>query len=54
MEHLDLLRLNGYDVAIDEDAQIGERVKLVAQPVSKETVFDVGGEAWFRFHPRIC
>ncbi|BGO92545.1 ATP-binding mismatch repair protein [Rhodotorula toruloides] len=42
MEHLDLLRLNGYDVAIDEDAQIGERVKLVAQPVSKETVFDVG------------
>ncbi|BGP71465.1 DNA mismatch repair protein PMS1 [Rhodotorula toruloides] len=42
LEHLDLLRLNGYEVAIDEDAQIGERVKLVAQPVSKETVFDVG------------
>ncbi|BGP33218.1 ATP-binding mismatch repair protein [Rhodotorula toruloides] len=42
MEHIDLLRLNGYEVAIDEDAQIGERVKLVAQPVSKETVFDVG------------
>lgn len=45
MEHLDLLRLNGYEVVVDEDAQIGDRVKLVAQPVSKDTVFDVGGEA---------
>ncbi|BGP25673.1 ATP-binding mismatch repair protein [Rhodotorula toruloides] len=42
MEHLELLRLNGYEIAVDEDAQIGERVKLVAQPVSKETVFDIG------------
>ncbi|GAA5904644.1 hypothetical protein JCM5296_003614 [Sporobolomyces johnsonii] len=42
MEHLELLRLNGYDVLVDEDADIGERVKLIAQPVSKDTVFDVG------------
>ncbi|GAA5924222.1 hypothetical protein JCM1841_006879 [Sporobolomyces salmonicolor] len=42
MEHLELLRLNGYDVLVDEDADIGERVKLTAQPVSKDTVFDVG------------
>ncbi|GAA5949189.1 hypothetical protein JCM10213_008237 [Rhodosporidiobolus nylandii] len=42
MEHLDLLRLNGFDVLVDEDADVGERVKLLAQPVSKDTVFDVG------------
>ncbi|GAA5999464.1 ATP-binding mismatch repair protein [Rhodotorula paludigena] len=42
MDNLDLLRLNGYNVLIDEDADVGERVKLVAQPVSKDTVFDVG------------
>ncbi|GAA6036714.1 hypothetical protein JCM8097_003443 [Rhodosporidiobolus ruineniae] len=42
MEHLDLLRLNGFDVVVDEEADVGERVKLLAQPVSKNTVFDVG------------
>ncbi|GAA5930279.1 ATP-binding mismatch repair protein [Sporobolomyces koalae] len=41
IEHLDLLRLNGYDVVIDEDADVGERVKLSAQPVSNKTVFDI-------------
>ena len=44
MEHLDVLRLNGFDVEVDENASVGERVKLTAQPVSKDTVFDVGGE----------
>lgn len=43
MEHVDLLRLNGFDVLVDEDADVGERVKLIAQPVSKDTVFDTGG-----------
>ncbi|GAA5881569.1 hypothetical protein JCM3774_005352 [Rhodotorula dairenensis] len=42
MEHVDVLRLNGFDVQIDEDAGVGERVKLTAQPVSRDTVFDVG------------
>ncbi|BGP49437.1 ATP-binding mismatch repair protein [Rhodotorula kratochvilovae] len=42
MEHVDLLRVNGYDVLVDEDADVGERVKLIAQPVSKDTVFDAG------------
>ncbi|ORY23204.1 hypothetical protein BCR39DRAFT_501064 [Naematelia encephala] len=42
MESLDVLRINGFDVEIDEDAAPGrgERVKLTAMPVSKETVFD--------------
>ncbi|GAA5849218.1 hypothetical protein JCM8547_006479 [Rhodosporidiobolus lusitaniae] len=42
MEHVDLLRLNGFDVLVDEDADVGERVKLLAQPVSKDTTFGVG------------
>ncbi|GAA5824001.1 hypothetical protein JCM5353_007053 [Sporobolomyces roseus] len=41
IEHIDLLRLNGYDVVVDEDADVGERVKLLAQPVSNKTVFDI-------------
>lgn len=44
MEHLDLLRLNGFVMLVDEDADVGERVKLLAQPVSKDTVFGVEGE----------
>lgn len=49
IEHLELLRLNGFEVLVDEDADVGERVKLLAQPVSKDTVFGVEGElAWLR------
>lgn len=44
MEHLDLLRLNGFEMLVDEDADVGERVKLLAQPISKDTVFGVEGE----------
>jgi DNA mismatch repair protein PMS2 len=43
MEHLDILRLNGFDVLVNEDADVGERVKLIAQPVSKDTVFGAEG-----------
>lgn len=41
LEHVDMLRLNGFELAVDEDAPVGHRVKLVAQPVSKDTVFGV-------------
>ncbi|EIW72799.1 hypothetical protein TREMEDRAFT_25119, partial [Tremella mesenterica DSM 1558] len=43
MEHLDVLRNNGFEVKIVEDAPPGrgERVLLSAMPVSKETTFDV-------------
>lgn len=46
MENLDILRANGFEVDVDEDQLPGrgERVKLVAMPVSKETVFDFKGE----------
>ena len=41
IEHAAMFRLNGFELAIDEDAPVGHRVKLVAQPVSKDTVFGV-------------
>lgn len=46
IEHLDILKANGFDVDVDEEKPPGrgERVKLVAMPVSKETVFDFKGE----------
>jgi DNA mismatch repair protein PMS2 len=43
-EHLDMLQLNGFELSIDEDAPVGQRVKLVALPVSKDTQFGLPGE----------
>jgi DNA mismatch repair protein PMS2 len=45
IENLPILRANGFEVDIDEEKPPGrgERVKLVAMPVSKETVFDFKG-----------
>lgn len=49
MENLDVLRANGFEVGVDEDAPPGrgERVSLKAMPVSKETVFDFHGQLIF-------
>jgi hypothetical protein len=47
VENLEILRSNGFEVQIDED-QVpgrGERIKLSAMPVSKETTFDFKGKA---------
>lgn len=46
IENVEILRLNGFDVLINEDADIGQRVKLIAQPVSKDTVFGVEGSSF--------
>lgn len=48
IENVDVLRANGFEVAVDEEKAPGrgERVRLVAMPVSKETVFDFKGEPW--------
>ncbi|KAL7424703.1 ATP-binding mismatch repair protein [Cryptotrichosporon argae] len=42
LEHLDVLRANGFDVVVDDAAAPGRgaRVSLAAMPVSKDTVFD--------------
>jgi DNA mismatch repair protein PMS2 len=46
MENLDVLKANGFEVDVDEEQAPGrgERVKLIAMPVSKDTVFDFKGE----------
>lgn len=41
IERLDVLRQNGFDLQIDEDAPAHQRVKLTAIPVSKNTAFGV-------------
>jgi DNA mismatch repair protein PMS2 len=45
MENMEILKANGFEVDVDEDQLPGrgERVRLVAMPVSKETVFDFKG-----------
>ena len=43
IEKLEVLRSNGFEVSVNEDAPARERVKLVAQPISKDTVFDFKG-----------
>ena len=40
-EHQDWLRINGFDMALDESSPPGSRVRLLSKPVSKGTVFDV-------------
>jgi DNA mismatch repair protein PMS2 len=44
IENSEVLRANGFDVFVDEDAPAHERVKLVSHPVSKTTDFDLKGE----------
>ncbi|EMD32702.1 hypothetical protein CERSUDRAFT_161174 [Gelatoporia subvermispora B] len=42
-ENIDVLRQNGFEVEIDENAAPGQgsKLKLLAQPISKNTVFDM-------------
>jgi len=46
-ENIDVLRQNGFEIHVDENASVdqGGRLKLVAIPVSKSTVFDVKGNS---------
>ena len=44
LENLDALTQNGFEVSVDEGADPGQgRIKLVSQPVSKNTTFDMKG-----------
>lgn len=43
IERIDVLRKNGFDLEVDEDAPARQRVKLTAIPVSKNTAFGVEG-----------
>jgi DNA mismatch repair protein PMS2 len=37
IEHENVLRFNGFEIEVDEDAPIGQRIKLVSMPISKST-----------------
>jgi DNA mismatch repair protein PMS2 len=45
IEHMDVLRQNGFEVEVDDQGECGQgsRLKLTAQPISKSTVFDTKG-----------
>ncbi|KAI0776511.1 hypothetical protein BD413DRAFT_602116 [Trametes elegans] len=40
LENMDVLRQNGFELAVLEDQPPGQRVQLGAQPISRSTVFD--------------
>lgn len=44
LENMGVLQKNGFEVALDGDQPAGRRLKLLAQPVSKNTEFDIQGE----------
>lgn len=50
IEHRGLLEVNGFGISIDEEALVGQRVKLIAQPVSKSTVWGISGSSPSLFH----
>lgn len=43
LENMSVLQQNGFEVAVEEDQPAGRRLRLVAQPVSKNTEFDSQG-----------
>ena len=46
MDNLDILKSNGFEVSVDEDKAPGrgERISLMAMPISQETTFDFKGK----------
>ena len=48
-ENIDILRRNGFEIEVNDDATPGEadRLCLVAQPTSKSVVFDMKGQVVF-------
>lgn len=51
-ENLQVLKDNGFEVQESDAASMGGRLRLMAQPVSKNTVFDIKGS--FRSVTTIC
>lgn len=43
MAHQEILKLNGFEVLVDENRPAGERVQLVTLPVLKGCQFSEGG-----------
>jgi DNA mismatch repair protein PMS2 len=57
LENMGVLQQNGFEVALEEDQPAGRRLKLIAQPVNKNTEFDVQGKilyAQYRYTGLTC
>ena len=48
-ENIEVLRQNGFELNVDEDRPPGQRVQMIAHPVSGNTKFDAKGMATPRF-----
>jgi DNA mismatch repair protein PMS2 len=44
MDNVHILKANGFDIEVDEDAPPTEKIKIISQPVSKNTMFNMKGE----------
>jgi DNA mismatch repair protein PMS2 len=52
LENMVVLQHNGFEVGLEVDQPAGRRMRLLAQPVSKNTEFDVQGKD-SSFFPRL-
>jgi DNA mismatch repair protein PMS2 len=43
IDNLDILKANGFDIQIDEDAPPTQKMKIISQPVSKNVMFNTKG-----------
>ena len=43
LENMSVLQKNGFEVAVEEDQPAGQRLRLVAHPVSQDTENDIQG-----------
>ncbi|KAG2186032.1 hypothetical protein INT43_002470, partial [Umbelopsis isabellina] len=41
MDNIDILKANGFDIQVDENAPPTQKIKIISQPVSKNTMFNM-------------
>jgi DNA mismatch repair protein PMS2 len=46
MDNIDILKANGFDIQVDENAPSTQKIRIVSQPVSKNTMFNMKGKVW--------
>lgn len=44
IENITILQANGFELEIDHDAKPTNKLKLLSQPISKNTIFGVKGK----------
>lgn len=57
LENMHVLQQNGFEVGLEVEQPAGRRLRLLAQPVSKNTEFDVQGKNTLDISPacqKVC